>query len=210
MHLADGIVKLSKIGEIPVVLHRPILDGFPIKQVTIVSKAEGWYVSFAIEDTTARQRKDFQYSVAHYLCIAYDRIGFEKLNIKGLARTRLAQSILHVPWQTFLTIVPAVGVKRSKHPQEVDARSRSIQCCEKSIVKDLSIPVQDCPNGGVSLDRDLNANLNLLKRTVGQPFAAGGGLVDAQSVRQELSFVNLGSPVRPLLAVDGGICHGKT
>ena len=64
---------------------------------------------------SARQRKDFQYSVAHYLCTAYDRIGFEKLNIKGLARTRLAKSILHVPWQTFLTIVPAVGVKRIKH-----------------------------------------------------------------------------------------------
>ncbi|XGB39034.1 MAG: hypothetical protein LVT47_12860 [Cyanobacteria bacterium LVE1205-1] len=45
-------IKLSKIGEIPVVLHRPILDGFPIRQATIVSKADGWYVSFAIEDTT--------------------------------------------------------------------------------------------------------------------------------------------------------------
>ena len=52
------------------------------------------------------------------------------------------------------------------------------------MVKDLSIPVQDSPNDGVSLDRDLNARLNLLKRTVGQPFAAGGGLVDAQPVRQ--------------------------
>ncbi|XGB39333.1 MAG: hypothetical protein LVT47_15310 [Cyanobacteria bacterium LVE1205-1] len=36
--------------------------------------------------------------------------------------------------------------------------------------------------------------MNLLKRTVGQPFAACGGLVDAQPVRQELSFVNLSSP----------------
>ncbi|XGB39949.1 MAG: hypothetical protein LVT47_03735 [Cyanobacteria bacterium LVE1205-1] len=51
--------------------------------------------------------------------------------------------------------------------------------------------------------------MNLLKRTVGQPFAAGGGLVDAQPVRQELSFVNLRSPVRPFLVVDGGSCHGK-
>jgi putative transposase len=285
LHLTDGILKLSKIGEIPVVLHRPILDGFPIKQATIVSKADGWYVSFAIEDTTvpdslpmdeiksavgsdvelekflttsnaeaiaapqfyrkaetnlsrkqrklarhengshnynsqgnkmarlhlhsARQRKDFQYSVAHDLCTAYDLIGLEKLNIKGLARTRLAQSILHAPWRTFLTIVPAVGVKHGKHPQEVDARSRSIQCCnyEERVVKDLSIPVQDCPNGGVSLDRDLNARLNLLKRTVGQSFAAGGGLVDAQSGRQELSFVNLSSPRHTLLAVDGGSCY---
>ena len=31
VYLADGIVKLSKIGEIPVVLHRPIPDRFNIK-----------------------------------------------------------------------------------------------------------------------------------------------------------------------------------
>ncbi|XGB38767.1 MAG: hypothetical protein LVT47_10840 [Cyanobacteria bacterium LVE1205-1] len=49
--------------------------------------------------------------------------------------------------------------------------------------------------------------MNLLERTVGQPFAAGGGLMDAQPVRQELSCVNLKSPVRPLLAVDSGSCH---
>ena len=60
--------------------------------------------------------------------------------------------------------------------------------------KELSIRVHDCPNCGVSLDRDLNASLNILKQTVGQPFAACGGLVDAQPVRQELSCVNLRSP----------------
>jgi len=52
VYLADGILKLSKIGEIPVVLHRPIPDEFAIKQATIVSKADGWYVSFTIEDNT--------------------------------------------------------------------------------------------------------------------------------------------------------------
>jgi putative transposase len=263
---------LSKIGEIPVILHRSIPDGFDIKQATIVNKADGWYVSFAIEDNTvpapvpideiksacgidvglekflttssgeafavpqfyrksqtvlarkqrqlarkekgsrnyqkqankvaklhlhiARQRKDFHYSVAHYLCTSYDLIGFEKLNIKGLARTRLAKSILDVAWGAFLNILQAVAVKRGKHTQEVDARGTSIECfnCGERVVKDLSVRVHNCPNCGVSLDRDLNASLNILKRTVGQPFAACGGLVDAQPVRQELSFVNLRSP----------------
>ena len=271
-HLTRSTLKLSKIGEIPVILHRPIPDGFDIKQATIVSKADGWYVSFALEDNTvptslpvdkiksavgidvglekflttsdaeaiavpqfyrkaqavlarrqrklarqskgsnnyqkqankvarlhlhiARQRKDFHYSVADYLCTTYDLIGFEKLNIKGLARTRLAKSILDVAWRTFLNILQAVAVRRGKHTQEVDAKGTSIECfnCEERVVKDLSVRIHDCPNCSVCLHRDLNASLNILKRTVGQPFAACGGLVSRQPVRQELSFVNLRSP----------------
>ena len=62
------------------------------------------------------------------------------------------------------------------------------------LVDSLSVHFMIVLNCGVSLDRDLNASLNILKRTVGQPFAACGGLVDAQPVRQELSCVNLKSP----------------
>ncbi|XHR84422.1 MAG: RNA-guided endonuclease InsQ/TnpB family protein [Gloeotrichia echinulata GP01] len=271
-HLVNNTLKLSKIGEISVILHRPIPDGFEIKQATIISKADGWYVSLSLEDNTvprslpvdeirsmcgidvglekflttssgeavavpqfyrksqtvlarqqrklsrkekgsknyqkqsnkvarghlhiARQRKDFHYLVAHWVCVNYDLIGFEKLNIKGLARTRLAKSIQDVAWRTFLNILQAVAVRRGKLTQEVDARGTSIECfnCGARVIKDLSVRVHDCPNCKVSLDRDLNASLNILKRTVGQPFAACGGLVSRQPVRQEISFVNLRSP----------------
>jgi putative transposase len=209
-NILGSTLKLSKIGEIPIILHRPIPEGSVIKQATIVSKADGWYVSFSLEDNTvpaslpvdeikstvgidiglekflttsdaesiavpqfyrkaqaarfgyedshpkaaakvlarrqrklarqekgsinygnqkskiarlhqhiARQRKDFHYAVAHYLCSNYDLIGFEKLNIKGLAKTRLAKSILDVAWRSFLNILQAVAVKRGKHTQEV-------------------------------------------------------------------------------------------
>lgn len=47
-----NILKLSKIGEIEVILHRPIPDGFKIKQATILNKADGWYCSFSLEDKT--------------------------------------------------------------------------------------------------------------------------------------------------------------
>jgi putative transposase len=277
-NLLSGMLKLSKIGEIPIVLHRPIPVGSVIKQATIVSKADGWYVSFSVEDNTvpiflpvdeiksavgidvglekflttsdaeaiavpqfyrkaqtvlarkqrklarqqkgsnnyhkqankvarlhlhiARQRKDFHYGVAHYLCSNYDLIGFEKLNIKGLARTRLAKSILDVAWRSFLNILQAVAVKCGKHTQEVDARSTSIECfnCEERVVKDLSVRVHNCPNCGVSLDRDYNAAINVLKRTTGLSFAACGDLGVAQSLKQEISGVNLRSPRQSVLA----------
>jgi putative transposase len=262
---------LSKIGEIPIVLHRPIPKGSVIKQATIIKKADGWYVSFSLEDNTvpvslpvdeikstigidvglekflttsdaeaiavpqfyrkaqtvlarqqrklarqekgsinhgkqankvarlhlhiARQRKDFHYAVAHYLCSNYDLIGFEKLNIKGLAKTRLAKSILDVAWRSFLNILQAVAVRRGKHTQEVDARGTSIECfnCEERVVKDLSVRVHNCPNCAVSLDRDYNAAINVLKRTTGLSFAACGDLGVAQSLKQEISGVNLRS-----------------
>ncbi len=271
-HLTGNRLRLSKIGEMEVILHRPIPEGFVLKQATVVSKADGWYVSFAMEDSyvpeslpvaeianacgidvglekflttsegeavavpqfyrksqvvlarqqrklsrqqkgsnnyqkqankvarthlhVARQRKDFHYAVAHWLCTKYDLIGFEKLNIKGLAKTRLAKSILDVAWRAFLNILQAVAVKRGKHTQEVDARGTSIECfnCQERVVKPLSERVHDCPNCGISLDRDYNASINVLKRTAGRSFAACGGLGVAQPVKQEISFINLRSP----------------
>lgn len=51
-HLNNGILKLSKIGEIPVIVHRPIPSGFVLKTAAIVKKADGWYVSVSAEDET--------------------------------------------------------------------------------------------------------------------------------------------------------------
>ncbi|MFB2972129.1 RNA-guided endonuclease InsQ/TnpB family protein [Aerosakkonema sp. BLCC-F183] len=51
-HLNNGVLKLSKIGEMPVILHRPIPDGFTLKTCTIVHKADGWYCSISVQDET--------------------------------------------------------------------------------------------------------------------------------------------------------------
>ncbi|KGF72865.1 hypothetical protein DO97_03855 [Neosynechococcus sphagnicola sy1] len=44
-------IKLPKIGEVPINLHRPIPDGFQVKQVRVLSKVRGtqWYVVVTIE-----------------------------------------------------------------------------------------------------------------------------------------------------------------
>jgi putative transposase len=50
VHIDNGIIKLSKIGSMPIIMHRPIPDGFEIKTATVVLKADGWYVSLSLCD----------------------------------------------------------------------------------------------------------------------------------------------------------------
>jgi len=274
-HLTGNILKLSKIGEIEVILHRPIPDGFTIKQATLVKKADGWYVSLSLEDGmvpgplpvdevknavgidvglekflvtsdgqavkipqfyrkaqrqlarqqrqlarmekgsknyqrqanrvaclhlhVARQRKEFHYQVAHWLCSQYDLIAFENLNIKGLARTRLAKSILDAAWGSFLNILQAVAAKRGKWAIGDDPRGTSIECsgCSRRVEKTLEDRVHSCPHCKLVIDRDWNSGINILnrvKRTLGLAFAGCGGYSDASPMRQQLSIVRLGSP----------------
>jgi putative transposase len=45
-------ITLPKIGDVKLILHRPIPDGFAIKTCTIVCKADGWYVTLSLQDDT--------------------------------------------------------------------------------------------------------------------------------------------------------------
>lgn len=45
-------INLSKIGLVKLVLHRPIPDGFNIKTAIITKKADGWYISLSLEDSS--------------------------------------------------------------------------------------------------------------------------------------------------------------
>lgn len=42
-------IELPKLGAIPINLHRPIPDGFVVKQVRIIKKADRWYASINIQ-----------------------------------------------------------------------------------------------------------------------------------------------------------------
>ncbi len=274
-HLRGSALKLSKIGEMKVILHRPIPDGFELKQATILSKADGWYVSLSLEDGVvpdaipvdeiksavgidvglekflvtsdgqaveipqyyrqaqqqlarqqrqlsrkrkgsknydaqanrvarlhlhvARQRQEFHYQVAHWLCAHYDLIAFELLNIKGLARTRLAKSILDAAWGAFLTIVQAVALKRGKVAIGENPNGTSQECsgCGETVKKALSERVHRCPHCGVNLDRDWNAAINILNRVsrpLGLTVSGCGGYSVTSPVKQQFSIVRLGSP----------------
>ena len=42
-------IKLPKLGLMPIVLHRPIPEGFDVKTVRIVRKHSGWYATLCIQ-----------------------------------------------------------------------------------------------------------------------------------------------------------------
>ncbi|AOY81414.1 MAG: IS200/IS605 family element transposase accessory protein TnpB [Moorea sp. SIO1G6] len=273
-HLKDGMLKLSRIGEIPVVMHRPLPQGFTLKQCTIVKKADGWYACFSMQDDTvpellpvdlvksavgidvglekflttsdgdaieipqfyrktqnklalaqrvmsrrvkgsknwekakqkvallhlhlARCRKEFHYQVAHWLCSKYDLIGHEDLNIKGLARTKLAKSIHDAGWGSFLEVLQAVAVKRGLIVQKVNPRGTSIECfnCGSRVEKSLSERVHHCSSCGVKIDRDWNSGINILHRAlmaVGLPLnGCGKSVMDIEE--QQVSFVRSEKP----------------
>jgi len=128
----------------------------------------------------ADKRKDFHFKTANQLLSKYDVIAHEDLNIKGLARTKLAKSVLDAGWSSFLSILTNKAVcvawcDSSKNAGllvvPVSAHNTSQECssCGEKVQKKLHIRWHNCPHCGCSLGRDHNAALNIKNRAVGHP-----------------------------------------
>ncbi|MGK7893225.1 MAG: RNA-guided endonuclease InsQ/TnpB family protein [Xenococcus sp. (in: cyanobacteria)] len=60
-------IKLPKLGFIPINLHRPIPDGFMVKQVRVLKKAKGWFAVVSIQSDV-----DIPEPTLHGHCIGID------------------------------------------------------------------------------------------------------------------------------------------
>jgi len=115
------------------------------------------------------KRKDFHFKTANYLLSKYDVIAHEDLNVKGLARTRLAKSVLDAGWSSFLSILTFKAENAGKLVVPVSAHNTSQDCssCAEKVPKKLHQRWHDCPHCGCSLDRDHNAAINVKNRALG-------------------------------------------
>jgi len=130
-------------------------------------------------------------------------IAVEDLNIRGLARTRLAKSIYDVSWGKFITILEAVVVKYGVHLVKVNPHNTSQNCsgCRTKVPKTLSVRLHQCPKCNLEMDRDENAAINILMKAlnaVGLTVSACGALDDSQATNQELLGVTLEAHVTAL------------
>jgi putative transposase len=119
----------------------------------------------------ASKRKDFHFKTANWLLSKYDVIAHEQLNVKGLARTRLAKSVLDAGWSSFLSILANKAENAGLLVVSVSAHNTSQDCssCGEKVPKKLHIRWHDCPYCGCSLDRDHNAAINIKNRAEGHP-----------------------------------------
>ncbi|AOY79865.1 transposase [Moorena producens JHB] len=126
----------------------------------------------------ADKRKDFHFKTANYLLSKYDVIAHEKLNVKGLVKSRLAKSVLDAGWSSFLTILTSKAV-RVAWPTALNAgllavpvspKNTSQDCsnCGNKVPKKLHVRWHDCHHCGCSLDRDHNGAINIKNRAAGQ------------------------------------------
>jgi putative transposase len=241
-HFINNKITLSKIGDIKVIVHRQIPDGFDIKTVSVTKKADGYYVTLSLDDKTvptikpdfnannivgidvglidfivtsdderiaalkylrtaerklksaqrrvsrrkkgsnrrkkaikklgikhkkvSDTRKDFHFKTANTLLKKYDVVAVEKLNIKGLARTRLAKSINDAGWGQFIEILSNKAENAGLKVIPVNPNGTSQECsnCGHKVKKPLSQRMHNCPVCHASLCRDLNAAINIKNR----------------------------------------------
>ncbi|MBS3027514.1 MAG: IS200/IS605 family element transposase accessory protein TnpB [Dolichospermum sp. DET50] len=241
-HFVNNIITLSKIGDIKVIVHRQIPDGFDIKTVSVTKKADGYYITLSLDDKTvptikpdfdannivgidvglidfyvasdntrvaapkflrkaerklkaaqrrvsrrkkgsnrrkkaikklgiqhkkvSDTRKDFHFKTANTLLKKYDVIAVEKLNITGLARTRLAKSINDAGWGQFIAILSNKAENAGLKVIAVNPNGTSQECssCGHKVKKPLSQRMHNCPVCHTSLCRDLNAAIIIKNR----------------------------------------------
>ena len=120
---------------------------------------------------TVNQRKDFHFKLARLLCLEYERICIEDLNLKAMQRL-WGKKISDLAFGEFVNILKYQATKFGVEIIEVDRYFASSQICNKcgeknSAVKDLKIRSWICPRCGEKHDRDLNAAINILKNGLG-------------------------------------------
>lgn len=118
----------------------------------------------------SNQRRDFLQKLTTELVKQNDIICIEDLSVEKLVQnndTKMKRNLLDVSWYEFKRELQYKAEWHGKKIIQVDrffASSQICHCCRHKfpITKDLSVRAWKCPNCGVTLDRDVNAAINIL------------------------------------------------
>ena len=144
-------------------------------------------------------RKDFLHKTSNSIAKNYDGTFVEDLNIKGMMKNHcLAKSIGDVSWSEFNRQLEYKCKWSFKYYFKIDRFFPSSKTCSNcGYVQEmpLSKRIFDCPDCGISIDRDLNASLNIRNiglNTVGHTGinACGDGSLELSLKQEKECLVN--------------------
>ncbi|MGW2509626.1 RNA-guided endonuclease InsQ/TnpB family protein [Streptomyces scopuliridis] len=113
----------------------------------------------------ADARKDFHHKLSTKLIRENQTLSVENLNVKGLARTRLAKSVHDAGWSAFIAMLDYKAARYGRTLTRVGRAFPSSQICSAcghlDGPKPLHIRTWTCDRCGTWHDRDHNAAINL-------------------------------------------------
>ena len=111
------------------------------------------------------QRNDFQHKLSREIVNHNGIIAVEDLNLKGLAKTKLAKSIHDAAWSAFIGKLAYKAESAGRWLVKVDPRGTSQQCpCGNPVPKKLWQREHNCTTCGLETTRDHASALEILRR----------------------------------------------
>jgi putative transposase len=114
-------------------------------------------------------RKDFLHKLSNRLVRAHSFIALEDLPSQEMAQKNYGKSINDAGWSEFIRMLSYKAESAGSRVVLVDPRNttKECSCCGVLTGKELRERQHNCPSCGLSMDRDLNAAINILNRATG-------------------------------------------
>lgn len=111
----------------------------------------------------ADKRRNFPDKVANRLIARAKFIAGENLNIRGLAKSKLAKSVNDAGWGNFISILKTKAANAGCLVIEVNPNGTSQTCssCGEAVPKTLLDRIHSCPHCGLEIGRDPNSAINI-------------------------------------------------
>ncbi len=118
-----------------------------------------------IHDRISNKRREYHYALAHQLCDLYDVLVFEDLDIESMKRVRgWGRKVSDLGFSQFMLILQWIASKRGKRVITIGRYERTTGVCsgcghtQSLTLNDRTFECEAC---GLTLDRDLNASINI-------------------------------------------------
>jgi putative transposase len=121
-------------------------------------------------ERVANRRRDFAYKTARMIVDRYERVYVEDLKIANMVKDRrLGKSIGDAGWGMLRNALTYMAKMSEGVIAFVSPRGTSQTCsgCGAYVGKGLSVRTHRCPGCGLTIDRDVNAARNILRKGIG-------------------------------------------